>query len=112
MVGLLAFAWQARRRGYNPTLLPGRVNSVYPDLCLWYGEPQPLYAEFETRARAKHWKWRRLGRALGQVHVCTFNQVQRRRMVAECLAARVDVRATDLETLLTTPDHSPLFVQD
>ena len=110
MVGLLAFAWQARRRMYNPQLLPGRIGKVWPDVYLEKHQ-QSAYAEFETRARGKLWKWRRAKKSMQSFAVCTFKASQRRRIVAECREVGAHVQATDLETLLRSDERSPLFVE-
>lgn len=67
-LGMLALAWQARRRGYGVELNPGVIQCaagdgwIEPDLRVIRAggsKRDPLFVEYETKARGKMGKWRR-----------------------------------------------------
>jgi hypothetical protein len=98
-LGVLAFAYQARRRGWNVMLLPSTVTPVEPDLQVSLNGNDCAYVEFETRARAHNQKWEKSNRWNKYVAVATFTAAMRRVLVDECQNFPMRGQATDLETL-------------
>jgi len=109
-LGVLALAWQARRRGHQVKLLPGRMRGytqvhtwVEPDLKISYpgvyGSWVPV--EFETRPRGKMRKWAKW-KQNHSFGVCTFSEKQRESLGRELERAGVRQRAwmMSLEALM------------
>ena len=87
-MGVLALAWQARKRGHDVRLLPGRrrgytmgTHWVEPDLEIAFLERGRVISfvpfEFETKPRGKEDKWQKWNRVLGGWGICTFGESQR-----------------------------------
>jgi len=109
-VGLLAFAWQARRRGYQVRLLPeAQISGVTPDALIWREGEQPVYVEFEVRARGRVARWRRWDEAQGLAAVCTFAVSARQGIMREFDVAQVSGWGTDLQTLIKTDEGGLLW---
>jgi hypothetical protein len=97
---VLASAYQARRRGWQVALLPYTGTPVEPDLLLTKGELDPIYVEFETRARGRDAKWYKNRRWNGYVALVTYTASARRSLVQECKEIPVSGLATDLQSLV------------
>ena len=113
-LGVLALAWQARRRGHQVKLLPGRMRGytqvhtwVEPDLKISFPGLHDAWTpvEFETRPRGKMDKWERWSRNNG-FGVCTFTERQKESMTRELERAGVRKRAwmMSLEGLMKDPE--------
>jgi len=98
-LGVLAFAYQARRRGWKVVLLPYTGTPVEPDLLVSQKDDEPIYVEFETRARSRGEKWYKNRLWNTYVAVATFTVAIRRALVQECKEVPVRGQATDLQTL-------------
>jgi hypothetical protein len=106
-VGLLAFAWQARRRGWDVELMPGHnLTGVVPDARLSGDCMLTTYAEFEVRPRGRVARWKRWGElARDGIVVCTFTESGARGIAREFDAARVKGNILSLEELIRSdPD--------
>jgi hypothetical protein len=99
-LGVLAFAYQARRRGWKVVLLPYTGTPVEPDLLVSRKDDEPIYVEFETKARARGEKWYKNRLWNTYVAVATFTASIRRALVQECKEVPVRGLATDLQTLV------------
>jgi hypothetical protein len=99
-LGVLAFAYQARRRGRKVTLLPYTGTPVEPDLLVSQEDDEPIYVEFETRARSRGEKWYKNRLWNTYVAIATFTASIRRALVQECKEIPVRGQATDLQTLV------------
>jgi hypothetical protein len=99
-LGVLAFAYQARRRGWKVVLLPYTGTPVEPDLLVSQKDDEPIYVEFETRARSRGEKWYKNRLWNTYVAVATFTAAIRRALVQECKEVPVRGQATDLQTIL------------
>ena len=98
-LGVLAFTYQARRYGWNVVLLPYTGTPVEPDLLVIQKDDDPIYVEFETRARSRDEKWYKNRRWNTYVAVATFTAAMRKALVLECKEVPVRGFATDLQTL-------------
>lgn len=98
-LGVLAFAYQARRRGWEVQLLPRTGMPVEPDLQVSMNGKDSLYVEFETRARSHKKKWAKISRWTRSVGVATFSSAMRNVLVEECQDFSLRGKAADLETL-------------
>ena len=103
-LGLLAFCWQARLRGWRTELLPAVNARLEPDVLVEKSGTK-VYVEFEVRAHEKLKKWRKACRFQGYVALCSFTPKARANLVEECKLSRVPGYATDLHTL-TANDHN------
>jgi hypothetical protein len=110
-LGVLALAWQARRRGLRVRLLPGRRRGytmvsqwVEPDLEVSFldgGRDIGFVPwEFEVRPRGKAEKWGRWARMVGGWGVCTFTAARRVSLARELEQAGCRPWMADLETLM------------
>ncbi len=112
-VGLLAFAWQARRRGYQVKLLPeggSRGWGVTPDALIWKEGERNIYAEFEVRARGRVARWCKWDETQSLAAVCTYTVSARKGIMREFEQARVFGYGTDLQTLIRS-DKGPLWAE-
>ena len=98
-LGVLALACQARRYGWTVVLLPYTGTPVEPDLLVTEKDNEPIYVEFETRARSRDEKWYKNRRWNTYVAVATFTPAMRKALVLECKEVPVRGFATDLQTL-------------
>jgi len=106
-VGLLAFAWQARRRGWEVELMPEvSLDGVVPDARLGGDCMLTTYAEFEVRPRGRVARWKRWGElARDGIVVCTFTQSGARGIAREFEQAGVRGDVVSLEELIRSdPD--------
>ena len=98
-IGLLAFCYQARLRGWKTQLLPQVKAGVRPDVRVQKGSSDPLYVEFETDTRDKLDKWKNMYEFQRLVAIVTFVESQRKRFADECREVNASVIATDIDTL-------------
>ena len=97
---VLAFAREARLRGYQVILIPKIPDSPihsFPDVLLKKGDERIL-VEIE-RLKAKRRKWYNLYDQQGFIAVCTLTPSTRKTILKEILTLDVPGQATDLETL-------------
>ena len=96
-LGLLAFCWQARLRGWQVELLPWVSASLEPDLLVSKGGVD-IYAEFEVQAHGKLEKWKKVCLFQGFVALCSFMPSTRLSLTAECQNIRLPGIAADMQT--------------
>ena len=111
-LGLLAFCWQARLRGWRVELLPQVSAALEPDVLVLKGGVD-IYAEFEVQAHRKLEKWEKVYLFQGFVALCCFVPEACFRLTAECQKIRLLGIATDLQTLvkdINTPDFDSLWI--
>ncbi len=107
-LGVLAFAWQARRWGCHVELMPGgKIDGPDGNLCHLDGYP-PIYWEFETRARGREEKWKQWAERGREFGVCTFSPGARREILRELKKAGTRGSVIDLQTLCQTSDPDML----
>ncbi len=97
---VLAFAYQARRRGWRAEVLPPVPGdtAAAPDVLV-EKDGERIYVEVELGAD-KHRKWQNLADLQGFVALCAPTAKHRMALSAECRLAKLPGRATDLETLI------------
>ncbi len=100
---ICAFAYHARKRGYDTQVCPEVDGSAEPDILLTNGD-EMLYVEVQ-RQGGERWrraaKWRNLLRLQDEVILCTATPQQAIRYAAEAQSIGADRgRITDLATLL------------
>ena len=100
-VGLLAMAWQLRRRGMDVALVPdASLRGVEPDAEVSWDGGLHLYMEFEVRARGRVARWKRWGELVREGPlVCTFTEGAARAIAREIEQARVRGRVISLERM-------------
>jgi len=113
---VLAFAREARLRGYRADILPEvKEGNAVPDLYVKDRLRRRAYVEVETTYhRLKPEKWRNLVALQGYVAVAAKLPSQRQRLVKEIKRLRLPGWATDLETLRAnakTDDPYFLFIE-
>jgi hypothetical protein len=106
---ILAFAYQARRRGWSCQVIPsiGQGMHVYPDACLRKGA-EKIYVEIERRQHGHLVKWHKYLLLQHYVAICAFTPEGRRGLVGELKRAGVKGRATDIETLIKGAKTIPM----
>jgi len=95
---VLAFAFHARRRGWQAQVVPEVEGTAQPDAVV-ERENDRAYVEVEL-GNEKPEKWRNLSALQGFVALCATTEMRRAQLVAECKLYRLAGRATDLETLI------------
>ncbi len=98
----VAFAYQARRRGWSVTLCPRTPGPAQPDVLLERGE-ECLYVEVEGESGSperRMRKWRNQGALQGFAALCANTPGVRERLVLEARAAVKRGRATDIQSLI------------
>lgn len=105
-LGLLAFCWQARLRGWRVELLPQVNRSLEPDVLISKGGID-VFVEFEVQKHGKLEKWKRVYSFQGFVALCCFVPKARFGLVTECHDFLLPGIATDLQTLVTK--HTYLY---
>jgi len=108
---ICAFAYHARKRGYDTLVCPQVEGLAEPDILLTNGD-EILYVEVQ-RQGGERWrraaKWRNLLRLQDEVILCTATPQQAIRYAAEAQFIGADRgRITDLATLLRD-DPDDLF---
>jgi hypothetical protein len=98
-LGLLAFCWQARSRGWRTRLLPNVSRYLEPDVVISKSDVT-IYVEFEIRAHEKLGKWKKIHLFQGFVAIHSFLPTTRQGLVAECKMCRIPGVAGDINTLL------------
>ena len=99
---VLAFTYQARRRGWEAGVMPEvDAGRFAPDAVI--RDPDNAskreYVEVEMWTR-KSGKWRNMFDSQGIVHLCARTPEHREKLIQECLEAKADRgKATDLYTL-------------
>lgn len=111
-LGLLAFSWQARQRGWQANLLPSVNQTLEPDVLISKSGTN-IYAEFEIRPHEKFEKWKKAYRFQGFVAICSFSPKARQGLVAECKTCGVPGIAGDLNTLTQAMcgEQKPLWIE-
>lgn len=99
-LGVLALAYHARRRGWKVVLLPYTGTPVEPDLLISQKDDDPIYVEFETKARSRGEKWYKARVWNTYVAVAAFTAAIRKQVVQECKEVPVRGLATDLQTII------------
>jgi hypothetical protein len=105
---VLAFAYQARLRGYRVEVLPVVERKyIAPDLSIETLNTH-VYVEVEN-GKAKIEKWINLEKLQGFVAICTDTE-EKRRHISEYTNKPLDLHglATDLETLVKCPSYTPI----
>ena len=98
---ILAFAREARYRGYQVVLTPSLDSvptRIQPDMLL-KGQTDRLYVEVERSREPKTEKWDNLDKLQGFVAVCVQSRARRKRLAARLRSLNLPGQATDLETL-------------
>ena len=98
-LGLLAFCWQARLRGWRVEILPQVGASLEPDVLISKGRVD-IYVELEIQKHGKLEKWKKVYAFQGFVALCSFVPQARFRLTTECKNVRLSGIATDLQTLV------------
>lgn len=102
-----AFAYQARKRGWQVALCPKVEGPAQPDMALQRGEER-LFVEVEAEsgeAERRMRKWRNQADLQGYVALCANNGGVRERLVLEAQAASKHGVATDLTALIKEQDE-------
>ena len=97
-----AFAYQARKRGWQVALCPKVEGPAQPDMALQQGEER-IFVEVEAEsgeAERRMRKWRNQAELQGYVALCANNGGVRERLVLEAQAASKHGVATDLTALI------------
>jgi len=116
-VGLLALAWQGRRRGWNVRLCPKQVTWVdrilpcEPDAVVWKlngGKMTSIrFVEFETQARGKIDKWLKYDQDVPLlVAALTHRRAISLAREIDATGGEMDVYITSLEELLQDGERS------
>jgi hypothetical protein len=106
-VAVLAFAMNARVRGWQVTLLPEVPGHAAPDVLVVNGAEQH-YVEVELGLKDRPAKWRNLAQLQGHVALCARDASGRTRLINDCRLAKLSGMATDLETLVLTVPYRDL----
>lgn len=113
---VLAFAMNARARGWQVTVLPEVPGKAAPDVQITQGD-EKHYVEIELGLKDRPAKWRNLAGLQGHVALCARDEAGRTRLVGDCRLAKLSGLATDLENLALrvayrdlTPD-APLWLE-
>jgi hypothetical protein len=104
----LAFAYQARLRGYRAGVIPvpDTPGQFAPDAIV-FEDDEPIWVEVELRY-GKVDKWANLRDHQGFAAICTNTAKHRSTLKQECQDINVPGRVTDLKTLfMTSKDVSP-----
>lgn len=96
---VLAFAMNARARGWQVAVLPEVPGKAAPDVQITQGTEQH-YVEVELGLKDRPAKWRNLAGLQGHVALCARDVAGRARLVGDCRLAKLSGMATDLETLV------------
>lgn len=107
----LLFAFAARTRGWQTTMLPATKHpNFFPDLLI-EKQGQRHYVEVELGDR-KHAKWENYKKYQGRAAVCARTERSRATLARECQSVGLGGVATDLLYLARTHDlQSPLWLQ-
>jgi hypothetical protein len=104
---VLAFAYNARLRGWTTQVVPPVENPhVFPDVLI-AKEQQKIYVEVELRTQ-KFNKWAQLNAFQGFVALCAKSPSRRDRLVRECQGLQIPGMATDLVTLYSQSRKTPI----
>lgn len=111
---VLAFAFHARRRGWQAYVVPEVKSRVFRPDVLVERDGERYYVEVERRLGLRQ-KWLNQMRYQKCIAFCTTSKLRRREMVIECEHFGFYGWATDLETLdrqLQTYGWGPLWVDE
>lgn len=107
-LGVLALAWQARRRGHQVRLLPGYAGGgrqwSEPDILI----DRVVRMEVETRPRNKLDKWLKISKVAKPWGICLFTEKQKFSMWRELAKINLEKRAwlMSLEALMKEKELS------
>jgi hypothetical protein len=117
-LAVLIFALHARKRGWATRILPPvEGTKAVPDLALIRGD-QTIYVEVELGQKESPSKWRNQAKLNGgKVALCAATPDTRKRLVGDCMLAKLSGMATDLETLVkvkhsTIREETPLWLEE
>ena len=113
---VLLFTVHARRRGYAVAVVPDTDSPYAPDVRLTAGE-ETLDVEVELGTKERIAKWKNMAATQGFVALCAGTPQGRKRLVADCRAAGIRGKATDLQSLRDIPletvaPDTPLWMEE
>jgi hypothetical protein len=108
--GVLTFAYHARKRGWNCTVLPPvQDGQAAPDVLV-EKDAERVYVEVEF-GEDRTEKWRAIKELQGLVALCAATGRKREKLVGECKLDGLKGMATDLESLIQDTGQGPLWLE-
>ncbi len=111
---VVAFAYNARRFGYETEICPPVEGPARPDIAL-HRAGETVYVEVEAESgepERRMRKWRHLADLQGFVALAADTPETRTRLVTEAKAAKTHGKATDVITLMTRDSQEDLWLEE